>query len=87
VIDGDGQHPPSRDPRPIGRHAKQGDRIPASGQSDRDGMIRIPLQPGVQNRSDPLLQSGRRTVRVQRQFAWVRVRAAISRNAGVEEAA
>ena len=47
----------------------------------------IPLQPRIEHGGDPALQSGPRGVAGQRQPAWVRVRAAMSRSAGVELAA
>ena len=50
-------------------------------------MRHISFQPRVEHGGDPALQIARRVVPDQRQFAWVRVRAAMSRRPGVEEAA
>lgn len=47
----------------------------------------IALQPRVEQGGDAALQSGAGAVPGQRQPAWVRVRAAMSRSAGVDEAA
>ncbi len=49
-------------------------------------MIDSLLQPRVQPPRDPAFQFGRRAVPAQRQFARVRVSAAMARSAGVEVA-